>query len=146
MIYVRLYNKVVGTCFVNKVCCIMIKTGTRLKKYKIQVFRCIKKQKRTRKVQAKWLKENKKRSRFLCFFKCLSGLSRFSISWSISWEVPQMPYRDELRLETAFAITSYLLRLWDFLPLTILAFPTDFPRKFCFPRRLFLNTFIGFRG
>ena len=56
MIHVRLYNKVVGTCFVNKVCCIMIKTGTRLKKYKIQVFRCIKK----RKVQEKYNPNGKK--------------------------------------------------------------------------------------
>ena len=61
MIHVWLYNKVVGTCFVNKECCIMIKTGTRFKKYKIQVFRCIKEEKVQEKYKPKKARGQKKK-------------------------------------------------------------------------------------
>lgn len=74
---IALYNKVVGSCFVNKVCCIMTKTGTRLKKYKIQVFRCIKK----RKIQEKYNPNGKKGQKkadfsasFTVFIYVLRGL------------------------------------------------------------------------
>ena len=97
LIDVRLYNKVVRTCFVDIVCCIMMKTGTRIKRYKNQSILDVSKLKRYKKSTSQKSKKQKRRQISLSP-KSLKFIVISTIRSNVS-KVLLIPFHVELRRE-----------------------------------------------